>query len=78
MPVSREIAVASSSMRAAMPSPMRFIYLARSCTSRAAQPMNAARAACAAASTSLALHDGIDAMTSSLVESKTSIALSVP
>jgi hypothetical protein len=73
MPVSFEIVVASSSIRAPRASPMRVRYLARSSTGVVDQVLNAARAACTARSTSAAVPDGIVAMTPSVTESMTSM-----
>ncbi len=73
MPVSLEIVVASSSMRAPRASPMRDRYLARSSTGVCDQDSNAAFAALTARSTSAAVPAGIVAITSSVTESMTSM-----
>ena len=73
MPVSFEIAVAISSMRAPSASPMRVRYLARSSRGVLAHDSNAAAAACTAASTSAAVPDGMVAITPSVTESMTSM-----
>ncbi len=73
MPVSLEMAVAISSMRAPSASPMRVRYLARSSTGVVDQPSKAAFAAATAASTSAAVPAGMVAITSSVTESITSI-----
>ena len=71
MPVSLEIAVAISSMRAPSESPIRVRYLARSSVGVAAHPSNAERAAMTAASTSAAVPAGMVAITVSVTESIT-------
>ena len=73
MPVSREIALAISSMRPPRASPMRLMYFARSAAGRALQPSNAALAAAAAFATSPAVPSGTVAMTSSVRESCTAM-----
>jgi len=73
MPVSLEMAVAISSMRAPSASPMRVMYLARSSTGVVDHVSNASLAARTAASTSAAVPEGMLAITSSVTESMTSI-----
>ena len=73
MPVSLEMVVAISSMRAPRASPMRLRYLARSSTGVVDHVSKAARAAATARSTSPAVPAGIVAMTSSRHESITSM-----
>jgi hypothetical protein len=73
MPVSLEIVVASSSIRAPRASPMRERYLARSSTGVCDHDSNAALAALTARSTSAAVPAGIVAITSSVTESMTSM-----
>jgi hypothetical protein len=71
IPVSREIAEEISSMRATSASPIALRYFARSAFGNELHERNAAFAAAAAFATSEAVHSGMVAMTSSLVESKT-------
>src|SRR5262245_10693044 len=73
MPVSLEMAVASSSMRAPSASPILVKYFARSSTGVDDQARNAALAAATAASTSSAVPAGMVAIICSFVESITSI-----
>ena len=73
IPVSLEIAVASSSARAPSASPIRLRNLARSSTDVLDQVPNAALAAATARSTSAAVPAGTVAITSSETESTTSI-----
>ena len=75
MPVSREIALAISSMRPPSASPMRLMYLARSAAGSALHDSKAAFAAAAAFATSPAVPSGIVAMTSSVIESCTAMVL---
>ena len=72
IPVSLEMVVAISSVRAPRASPIRLRYLARSSGDVAAQSGNAALAAATARSTSEAEPEGIVAITSSVTESMTS------
>ena len=73
IPVSLEIVVAISSVRAPRASPMRLRYLARSSAGVADHASKAALAAATARSTSAAVPAGIVAITSSVTESMTSM-----